>query len=252
MKPGQEKFLEDEKDESCTHVISSRIAFNDDLICDVPGYFDSQGRDVIQQAQFVDYIKNKSVRAIVFVYTDRADSFMKHAVQSFKQTSLANNIIFIKNKLLQAAPTDIETFEGCPKLNILAHQRNFDLLKRHISELNAITVTDLVTPISLFKIPLQIVKTEERDEFVETRQIPTTVTLSKTIQVPVEREVWKSKFWGTKKWITEQQDRTTSQQEVVNKPFQVYNRNRYTYAERFDGQVDIYKKEFVRSTTVAL
>ena len=43
-----------------TSNIESRLAFNGDLVTDVPGFFESKGAadDQIQQASIVDYIKN--------------------------------------------------------------------------------------------------------------------------------------------------------------------------------------------------
>ncbi len=65
-----------------TTVIESRLAFNGDLVSDVPGFFDSGGffKDSQQQASIVDYVKNKSIRCILFVYTDRLDSSVKAAI----------------------------------------------------------------------------------------------------------------------------------------------------------------------------
>jgi hypothetical protein len=39
-----------------TTEISSRQCFKGELISDVPGYFDTQGRDQEQQASIVDYV----------------------------------------------------------------------------------------------------------------------------------------------------------------------------------------------------
>lgn len=250
--PGQDLFEEDDGDESCTTEISTNVAFNGDLVSDVPGYFDTEGRDAIQQANFVDFIRGKSIRAIVFVFTDKIDSFMASAVQAFKQTQLASNIILVKNKMLTAPAVEVESgfFEGLTKINVRAHQRNLDVLKHHIHAMTPVMVTELVSPVSLFNQPLEIVNQEHREEFVETRVIPTVVQMSRTVQVPVQRDAWDGPAWlGRKKYWTEYHDRTETYDQVVDKSFRVYNRYLYTYAVRFDGETDTYSKEMVEIVT---
>jgi hypothetical protein len=250
--PGQSVFKEDDADESCTTVISTLVAFNGDLMSDVPGYFDSEGRDAIQQANFVDFLKGKSIRAVVFIYTDRADAFMASAVQAFKQSQLASNIIFVKNKLLKPAAVEVDTYDGLTKISVQANQTSLDVLKHHIATMQPVTVTELVTPVSLFKQPLEVTGSEMREEFVETRAIPTKVQLSRTVQVPVIKQKWKGslgKITGSKESYTVYEPRTESYEEMVNKPFQVYNKFRVVFAKRFDGVSDIYEKAMVEIVT---
>ena len=250
--PGQPTFKEDDGDESCTTVISSCRAFNNDLMSDVPGYFDSKNRDSIQQANFVDFLKGKSIRAIIFIYTDRADSFMESAANAFKQTQLAKNLIFVKNKLLKPAGVEVDTYLDCTKLSILANQSNVDVLKHHIANMTPVTVTELIAPVSLFKTPLEKTGEEIKEEFVETRVIPTKVTLYKTIQVPVVKDRWKGGWGhmvGVKECYTVYEARTESYEEVVDKPFQVYNKYQVVYAKRFDDTVDIYSKDLLEVVT---
>lgn len=250
--PGQTRFKEDDGDESCTTAITSNVAFNGDLISDVPGYFDSAGRDTIQQANFVDFLKGKSIRAVVFIYTDRADSFMASAVEAFKQTQLASNIIFVKNKLLKPGAVEVDTYGGLVKIGVLANQPNLDVLKHHINAMTPVTVTELVTPVSLFKQPLEITGEEMREEFIETRTIPTKVAMSRTVQVPVTKDRWKGSFGhvtGTKENYVVYEPRTEHYEEIVNKPFQVYNKFKVVFAKRFDGVSDIYSKEMMEIVT---
>jgi hypothetical protein len=58
-----------------TSNIESRLAFNGDRVIDVPGLLDSSGieKDQKQQASIIDFLKNKTIRCIVFVYSDRKD-----------------------------------------------------------------------------------------------------------------------------------------------------------------------------------
>ncbi len=96
---GQEEFIESQTKQSVTSNIESRLAFNGDLVTDVPGFFDSNGpnMDQQQQASIVDYVKNKTIRCIVFVYSDRHDSAVKSALQNLKNSDLRNNIIMVRN-----------------------------------------------------------------------------------------------------------------------------------------------------------
>jgi len=58
-----------------TSNIESRLAFNGDRVIDVPGLLESSGieKDQKQQASIIDFLKNKTIRCIVFVYSDRKD-----------------------------------------------------------------------------------------------------------------------------------------------------------------------------------
>jgi len=250
--PGQPMFKEDDGDESCTTAISSCKAFNNDLMSDAPGYFDSENRDAIQQANFVDFLKGKSIRAIIFVYTDRADSFMKSAANALKQSQLAKNLIFVKNKLVKHSQLEVDTYLDCTKIGILLNQSNVDVLKHHVANMTPVTVTELIAPVSLFKTPLEKTGEEIKEEFVETRVIPTKVTLYKNIQVPVVKDRWKGGWGhilGVKESYTVYEPRTESYEEVVDKPFQVYNKYQVVFAKRFDDKVDIYSKDLLEVVT---
>jgi len=257
----QQLFKEDDSDESCTANITSHIAFNDDLISDIPGYFDSAGRDNIQQANFVDYLKNKSIRAILFLYTDRADLFTKNVLEAFKSCGLQNNIILVKNKVISPPSVEVETFLDSTKISIMVNQNNLDVLKQIITNMTPVMVSHLVAPASLFRQPLEIVREEIVNEFVEDRQIPVKVRVSEQVIVQVPREIktgaiqgWVGGALGIdgRKTIYEPETRTIFKDQMVPKPHKVFNRVKYTYAMRFDNVADICKRDILEVVTVEL
>ena len=257
----QQPFKEDDSDESCTTSITSQVAYNDDIMIDVPGYFDSAGRDNTQQANFVDYIKNKSIRAILFLYTDRADFFTKNVIEAFKSCGLQNNIILIKNKVINPPSAEIETYLDCTKISVMINQGNLDVLKRVIANIQPVTVSHLVAPASLFRQPLEIVREEIVEEFVEDRTIPVKVTVKEQVIVQVPREIKTGAIQGWvggaldidgKTTIYEPETRTIFKDQMVPKLHKVFNRVKYTYAMRFDNVADIHKRDILQVVTVEL
>ena len=257
----QRPFREDDGDESCTTNITSHVAFNGDVISDIPGYFDSAGRDNIQQANFVDYLKSKSIRAILFLYTDRADFFTKSVIEAFKSCGLLNNIILVKNKVISPPSAEIETYLDSTKISVMINQNNLDVLKRIIANMQPVMVSHLLVPVSLFRQPLEIVREEIVNEFVEDRQIPVKVTVSEQVIVQVPRVIktgairgWLGDTLGIdgKETIYEPETRTIFKDQMVPKPHKVFNRVKYIYATRFDNVADIYKRDILEVVTKQL
>jgi len=255
-KPGT--FVEGNTLESVTTTISSAVSWNGrDIFSDVPGYFDSEGRDQIQQANFIDYLKDKRIKAILFVFTDRIDSFIKIAINTFRNSELKDNLILVVNKDLDRNRSDdISSYEGYPVIYVKAYQTNLDVLKRYIDSKNHVHVKNPPTPLSLFKQPLKIVREEVVSEFYNNIQVPEKETVSTTRSVPVQRsrEVWDGdlgKIFGKKKTatFTEVVNVTDTQEVFVYKTYASYNVYKLIYAERFDGNVSLYKKEFIRTDT---
>mmetsp|Transcript_18042 Transcript_18042/g.16345 ORF Transcript_18042/g.16345 Transcript_18042/m.16345 type:complete len:285 (+) Transcript_18042:77-931(+) len=253
-KPGT--FVEGNTLESVTTTISSAVSWNGrDIFADVPGYFDTQGQDQIQQANFIDYLEGKFVKAILFVFTDRIDSFIKIAINTFRNSELKDNLILVVNKDLDAnRSADIASFEGFPVIYIKAHQADVEVLKRYIDSKTPVFVKNPPTPMSLFKQPLKIVREEEVSEFHENTEVPEKETLVSTKQVPfrTSREVWDGdlgKIIGKKKTVSYDEIRnvTESNDVIVNRKYAVNNIYKLTYAERFDGKASLYKKEFIQS-----
>jgi len=251
-------FAEGDTLESVTTTISTSVAWNGDLFADVPGYFDTAGRDQIQQSNFVDFIRNKRIRCLILVFTDRLDQFMQLALNAFRDSELRGNIILVLNKdLSRTRPSDVGEHQGFPLLYLKAFQENFGVLRRHIESKNPVTVRQLLTPVSLFKSPLRITRTEDLIEFTGNEVVPEIVTLYTSRQVPytVNKDAWDGPAWmGRKKhWQeTHYQAVTDSRQETVQKVFKVVSVHKLTFAERFDGVEALYQKDFKRTDKLAL
>lgn len=69
---GENIFEECSHDDSCTHEIAWRTSFNQEKVAGVPGYLTTEGPELEkkQQPAFVDFVKGKTVRAILLIYTD--------------------------------------------------------------------------------------------------------------------------------------------------------------------------------------
>jgi GTP-binding protein EngB required for normal cell division len=154
-------FTEGDDLESETTQIKHAVAWNGDLFCDVPGYFDSMNRDEIQQANFVDHLSNKTIRVILFIFTDGMDNFTKTALEAF--SDYKSNILLVVNKdnPLQNRGSDIKDYQGHPLLYIQMNQTSFEVLKLFISSKHPVKCERLLTPVSLFKQPITIVSVED-------------------------------------------------------------------------------------------
>ena len=89
-------FAEGDGLESQTTTISHAVAWNNDLYCDVPGYFDTRGDDERQQQNFVDALKDMNVRVVLFIFTGRLDFFTQKALEAFAEYKA--NVLLICNQ----------------------------------------------------------------------------------------------------------------------------------------------------------
>ena len=245
------EFKEGDALESVTTTIQTAVSWNgSDLVCDVPGYLDSGGRDAIQQANFIDFLPKKIIRAIVFVFTGRADAFTQAALNAFKDSDLKNNVILVLNKDLSTRPADIGNFQGFPLVYIKAHQTNVDVLKRLISAMKPVYVNYPPTPVTLFKTPLKILKEEIVTELEGFEMMKDPETIISVKALPYQRQVWADDWGnitGRKKTIQDVKMVTESTQVMVDRKYNILHTYKLTFAERFDGVAGLYKKEFVEA-----
>ena len=143
----------------------------------------------------------------------------------------------------------------------MINQGNLDVLKRIIANIQPVTVSHLIELVSLFRQPLEIVREEIVEEFVEDRTIPVKVTVKEQVIVQVPREIktgaiqgWVGDVLGIdgRKTIYEPETRTIFKDQMVPKPHKVFNRVKYTYAMRFDNVADIHKRDILQVVTVEL
>ena len=99
-KEGEVIFQESESNDSVTQKIQIKKNFNGDEIVDVPGYFDSNGRDIQNTCQLFDTINNSFLLCILLVFTNRIDDIVQRWLDVFKASGLDSNVILVNNKLL--------------------------------------------------------------------------------------------------------------------------------------------------------
>lgn len=258
---GQPLFIEGAGDNSVSKEISSRTAWNGDIVVTVPGILDSDGEDLKHQAAFVDYVKDKHVRAFVFVYTDGLDQFIKTFLERFASSDLKPNIIILKNKLPDDEP--VEAYNGFLKLNVKMYSKamndvprtEFDSLKAMLASMTPVLVTNMVVPMSLFADPLVSKGTQETEEYLEDKTVTKLMTLTnsrqETVMVKRCHQEWIYKYGvntNRKKDVCndepETRTLTDTKQVPVEKTAKVYRKYTLHLAERFDGLADIHSKEF--------
>jgi hypothetical protein len=259
---GQPHFFMADGDSCVSKEISFRTAWNNDTVVTVPGIRDAYGEEMIHhQAEFVDFVKDKRVRAFVFVYTDGLDQFIKTFLERFASSDLKPNIIILKNMLPNDEP--LEAFNGFLGLNVKMYNKfmndvprtEFVELKRMIASMTPVLVTNMVVPMSLFTDPLVNKGTLEAEEYLEDRtvieMVIQNVTRNETIMVTrCHREMRRGPFGlgRTIREVCHDEPETrivTDTMEVpVEKAAKVYRKYTLHLAERFDGLVDVHSKEF--------
>ncbi len=244
-------FKEGDTVESQTTDISTAPSWNGDLFADVPGYFDSQGRDPVQQANFVDFVENKTIRAILFIFTDKLDSFAQSALDAFKQSNLRNNVILVCNKDLTHRTADVGDYQGFPLIYVKAHPENVNVLKQYIAAKSLVKAEHMITPAALFKQPLHITQEPEVDTYINNEVIQEPETQRHCHDVRVNKRWQGKRKWHGKagtwydNWVTEQV--CENKQVMVDKHYRVYHKHKLTYAERFDAKWGLFKKDFAHA-----
>jgi hypothetical protein len=239
-------FLESNRMESCTSDIQIAPAFLlGDIIADTPGHMDSHGHavDMVNQAKITDYLKDKTSRVVLFVFTDRMDAFTQAALRSVQQSRV--NVLLVRNKVL-GDQAELEEFEGLPVYSIRAHENDFEPLKDAIRACTPMKPAFLVQPTTLFPIPLTQVTTDIVPIFKERRTVDVVRPMKRSVPVTTEttskqRRGGMAGAAGGKKKVTTS---TTSYQEVTEDQVvpvlhNVFTKYQITKALRFDGCIGV-------------
>lgn len=267
----EQPFIDGPSDNSVSKTISERVAWNNsDIVVTVPGSLDSDGEDLEHQAAFIDYVKGKNVRALVFVYTGGLNQFIKATLKAFEQSDIKSNVILLKNQMRDDIP--VEPYEGFQKLNVKMYtapymdhvpRTEFDTLKSMLVRMQPILIENMVVSSTLFKHPLVQKGSTIVEEFEEDIVIPTKELIKSSrqevVMVPGTRTEWI--WWhgintNQKKTVpcvrAETRTLESTREEIVNKPAKVYRVCKLMLAERFDGVIDVYAKEMLPSRTEVL
>jgi hypothetical protein len=223
-------------------------------IADVYGYLSSDGKDQKYQADFVDFVSGKNVKSIIFIYTDRMDEFTKYALESLKASGLEKNLCLVRNKVLDKSAPRQETVENLPQFNVQAYEEQLDALKAHLAAIPATKAHNVVSPVSLFQMPIKETIRKTVDEYMEDKVVERLVPKEdcKEVMVPFQRQVWKCPggggWCGKKKTINDQRKERlcSTTNEKINVNQKVYSQFELVYAKRFDGVDSIYKKNFLQ------
>ena len=238
-----QSFKESNRLASCTSEIATDEAFLDgDVVVDTPGTLDTRGHeaDLKHQAEVVDYMMDKTIRVVVFVFTDRMDSLTQASLQSVVQSGI--HVLLVRNKVL-GDDSELDEVDGRPVIPIKANETNFEVIHSRIASFTPTRLPYLVHPVTLFKTPLTRETSHVAQMFKETRMIDELIPVSRQIYVPgsitIEdrRGIFRRRRFReelTSKLVTITEDKWVP---VAHNVFVKY---RVTMAERFDGCIGVY------------
>jgi hypothetical protein len=212
---------------------------------------------MVHQAAFVDFVRGKSIRAVLMTYCNRTDILFQHFLQSFRRSGLGGNVILIKNKCLDDPNAEVEEHLGAIKVTVTGKQKNFERLRTIVAAMEPIVASHLLTPISLFRQPLEIVRRETVDEYLEDKLIDLSISLKhdEIVQVPHRRRIGPFGEVGIALGIAHWENyvvpelRTLTRDEIHPKLHRVYQKYECIYARRFDNAVDLYSREVLPGQT---
>eukprot|EP01039_Chlorochromonas_danica_P004044 gene4044-4422_t len=242
-----------------TNQITERKMYNGEIITDTIGFLNRPSESVHKDDQeilkeFVDYLKGKTIRTILYiVIAPRINQIDENALHSLKLSGLQDHIIIVINRCVGQQGNQIGKFDGIRTISIETNQSDLMILKNMIRDTPTKLLRNIVVPPILFKNPIVVKAKNEVREFLREESISIKELLFNEVRIPYTVEVtWSTNIFaivleflfGIRNTTTETRYRTeTATQEVMvkrsHRVFQVYA---VELAERFDGALDIYKK----------